>query len=344
MQEDDLYPPNAAPPVSLGDTWPPPRLEWTAQDAAFVAAIRESPDDDTPRLIYADWLTDLGDPRGLFIHLDIACLAERDHLRLRMLLRDRRRLLQRYEPWWSPAEKVVAIGGFTRGFLESVTMLPWQVVQYGEEVFAREPIYELRLDATELHPGHGLMECATLRHVTRLRITVDDEDFWLGTVLNARHLTALQALTIASGHEPEGVLPGHVAAVARCAALPGLHTLRLAGIGYPSLAGLLAAPGFRVERLEVPGWCEPAPSNPLDDEGPAVLHHESIGQAGLELLAQHPASRSLRYLDASYNPVSLVLPALLASPYLANLETIRVSDRAELDVRALRGVSSGTPS
>ena len=31
---------------------------------AFLADIRDHPDDDTPRLIYADWLEERGDPRG----------------------------------------------------------------------------------------------------------------------------------------------------------------------------------------------------------------------------------------------------------------------------------------
>ena len=38
----------------------------------FVAAICAEPDDDLPRLIYADWLDDRGDPRGEFIRLQLA--------------------------------------------------------------------------------------------------------------------------------------------------------------------------------------------------------------------------------------------------------------------------------
>ena len=36
---------------------------------AFFQAILETPDDDLPRLAYADWLEERGDPRGEFIHL-----------------------------------------------------------------------------------------------------------------------------------------------------------------------------------------------------------------------------------------------------------------------------------
>ena len=38
-------------------------------EASFVEEIRRSPDDITPRLIYADFLEDNGDPRGEFIRI-----------------------------------------------------------------------------------------------------------------------------------------------------------------------------------------------------------------------------------------------------------------------------------
>jgi uncharacterized protein (TIGR02996 family) len=339
MQEGDVYPPDAAPPVVLGRTWPPPRLTWTAQDAAFVADIRSSPDDDVPRLIYADWLTDQDDPRGLFIRLDIECLAEANPLHLRTLLRDRRRLLQRYESWWSPADKVVAIGGFTRGFLESVTMTAQQVIDHGEELFAREPIDELRMDLSWADHGIALAEAPALRSIRRLRLTY--ASVWRGILsfLDSPHLTALEALTVQRLWQRRSFADRDLSAVTHSRHFPQLRILRLQPFGPEQLQKLLAARWFAVERLEVPGWCEPAPSNPLDDEGPAVIHHESIGRVGLELLARHPAARSLRYLDASYNPVSLVLPEILASQHLANLATIRISDREELDLTQLRAKS-----
>src|SRR5262245_34763026 len=35
----------------------------------FIMAIRETPDDDNPRLVYADWLEEQGDVRGEFLRL-----------------------------------------------------------------------------------------------------------------------------------------------------------------------------------------------------------------------------------------------------------------------------------
>ena len=38
-------------------------------ESAFVDAIRETPDDRTLRLVYADWLDEAGDSRGELIRL-----------------------------------------------------------------------------------------------------------------------------------------------------------------------------------------------------------------------------------------------------------------------------------
>ena len=39
-------------------------------DDAFLAAILATPDDDSPRLIYADWLEERGDPRGELLRVE----------------------------------------------------------------------------------------------------------------------------------------------------------------------------------------------------------------------------------------------------------------------------------
>src|SRR5262245_37416943 len=40
------------------------------EDEAFIRAIVDSPGDDTPRLVYADWLDDRDDPRGPFLRAE----------------------------------------------------------------------------------------------------------------------------------------------------------------------------------------------------------------------------------------------------------------------------------
>ena len=41
-----------------------------SDDAAFLAAIQAAPNDNTPRLVYADWLDEQGRPGGDFLRID----------------------------------------------------------------------------------------------------------------------------------------------------------------------------------------------------------------------------------------------------------------------------------
>lgn len=46
-----------------------------SDEAAFLRAIQSRPDDELPRLVFADWLDERGDPRGDFIRLHLALSA-----------------------------------------------------------------------------------------------------------------------------------------------------------------------------------------------------------------------------------------------------------------------------
>jgi uncharacterized protein (TIGR02996 family) len=43
-----------------------------SEENAFLAAIKARPDDDLPRLVYADWLDERDDPRGLIVRTETA--------------------------------------------------------------------------------------------------------------------------------------------------------------------------------------------------------------------------------------------------------------------------------
>ncbi len=49
-----------------------PRPNARLDGAALFAEILDAPDEDGPRAVYADWLVDRGDPRGEWIHLQLA--------------------------------------------------------------------------------------------------------------------------------------------------------------------------------------------------------------------------------------------------------------------------------
>src|SRR5262245_9446403 len=91
----------------------------------FLRAIVADPGDDTPRLVYADWLDEHGQPdRAEFIRTQvelargIAEAARRESLRRR----ERELLLAHEREWLGPLRAVVGRATFVRGFVERVTV------------------------------------------------------------------------------------------------------------------------------------------------------------------------------------------------------------------------------
>jgi uncharacterized protein (TIGR02996 family) len=160
--------------------------------AALLAAVLAAPDDDAPRLIYADWLTENGQPeRGELIRVqrELARLGdnwidfavgphaadypefedERDWLAVTDRLAGREReLLQRHDNEWKIWCPYTARGGidgreiechhspagqvFRRGFVETVEMDADGWLLVGDAILAAHPATEVRLTTW---PGGG---------------------------------------------------------------------------------------------------------------------------------------------------------------------------------------------
>jgi uncharacterized protein (TIGR02996 family) len=101
------------------------------QDDAFLQAIIENPEDDTPRLVYADWLTDQDNPRGEFIRVQcrVARMDGADPIR-KMLETSEGELLARHqEQWLGSLRPLLSRWTFRRGFLDSVVVSPGILLQ-----------------------------------------------------------------------------------------------------------------------------------------------------------------------------------------------------------------------
>jgi uncharacterized protein (TIGR02996 family) len=114
----------------------------------FLQDIIDHPDDDTPRLIYADWLEERGDPRGDFIRLqcELARMAADDPRQ--PTWQQRERWLQAEHPEFVGRELRELAKGWTfrRGFVEAVTVSAPVYLERIEELLRLAPIKEVLLD------------------------------------------------------------------------------------------------------------------------------------------------------------------------------------------------------
>jgi uncharacterized protein (TIGR02996 family) len=97
----------------------------TADERALIQAIIANPDDDLPRLVYADWLEEHGRPeRAEFIR--VQCELARvgfDPVRRRRLQKQARQLLHRYGERWRgelPSAAPAEWGEYERGLMNSI--------------------------------------------------------------------------------------------------------------------------------------------------------------------------------------------------------------------------------
>ena len=113
----------------------------------LVAAVAAAPDDDAPRLVYADWLIERGDPLGELIALQCALAraeATDEMMEGETRAIERERALRRvYEDrWLGPLRAIVEAGWvMRRGFVEHVTA--WRArdfVDHAAEISGRAPL------------------------------------------------------------------------------------------------------------------------------------------------------------------------------------------------------------
>jgi uncharacterized protein (TIGR02996 family) len=112
-------------------------------DEAFLQAIIESPEDDAPRLIYADFLEDHGQTeRAEFIRLQclLAKLPEDDPRREQLEAREWVLLEGQQEEWVGPLQGFVESKEFWRAFVEAVTLATEDFFTRAESLFGLAPV------------------------------------------------------------------------------------------------------------------------------------------------------------------------------------------------------------
>lgn len=116
--------------------------------AALISAIIDHPNDDTARLVFADWLQENGDPeRAEFIRAQVEAATPPDAKRAASKPQKRAAaLLKKHEKRWRDAVGLPYGGEYSRGFLTGLQFSNSSFAERVAAVLAVEPITEVRLD------------------------------------------------------------------------------------------------------------------------------------------------------------------------------------------------------
>jgi uncharacterized protein (TIGR02996 family) len=181
-------------------------------ETALLRAIAAHPDEDTPRLAYADYLDEKGNgPRATFIRgqIELARQKEDSLHRREVAFRCRRLLDAHEEQWLEPRNAFRLDWNWARGFVETFTTSPPELDRQDAALFRTHPfrrlwVWELdgRADGLERVPADNrltaldligndlsvnqLKKLARMRHFPHLRE--------LGLMFNALRDTAVKVL------------------------------------------------------------------------------------------------------------------------------------------------------
>jgi uncharacterized protein (TIGR02996 family) len=223
-----------------------------AEYLALLAEAKANPDDDTPRLVLADWLQDRGDPRGELLALGLAMhrLGE-DDPRWAALRRRERQLLGRHVfDWLGPLIDRASQWTFQRGFLH---------IEARAESFLTADLDDLaggdlfawveRLKLRDVHSHHLTRLAGSFVVGTVPSLDLSDNrlgNYGLARLLESPGVAALHELRLARDH----IGTNGAERLAGCPHLAGLVRLDLAGNRLNDAAVLALAESPHLARLE----------------------------------------------------------------------------------------------
>jgi uncharacterized protein (TIGR02996 family) len=248
---------------------------------AFLRAVLAEPDDDAPRLIYADWLEERNDPRGEFIRIqcELARIPADDPRRKPLRAREQELEGRHRRAWLGRLHSLAYLWGFRRGFAEEVALPAHEFLAHADTFFRATPVRLARL----INAGRCVADLADsphLRRLTALHLTdnqVGTAGVWL--LAGSRHVAGLTTLRLGNnGIDDEGA-----EALAGSPHLARLTTLNLShnSIGTTGARALADSPYLgALTCLDLTG-------NP-------------VGEAGVQALAESRYLRRLTTLALSH--------------------------------------------
>jgi uncharacterized protein (TIGR02996 family) len=295
---------------------------------ALLQGIAADPADDAPRLIYADWLDEHGQPeRAEFIRVQIELARSCTDARYLALRRREMELLEDHQGAWSGDELPPGMtvekhevrywprSGFRRGFPARVAA-PLPAFLSGGEHLAQLPTEQLHIDdvtrgarsaRSVLSRVARLAACPALASFPRLNLQYGSRmgPAGLAILLGSPYLPWLQELVLG----PDVLGEEGARSLAYCERLVHLRRLdiRACRINTSGLRALLVSPYLgALEDVDLGG-------NNLNDEAAFAL-------------AAHVPGSPWRTLDVGHNEIGrLGLSALCHSRALSQVETLNLS-------------------
>ena len=192
-----------------------------------------APDDDLPRLVFADWFDENGDPTGRSssAYRSPSRTGRRGKKLAALQEREKGLLTEHKATWTEP------LSGFTdnhrhepfafrRGFVESISIDDELLMEHGDELFRTAPIRTLVM--ADLDGFHDLHKCKHLLRITTLDLTgsgLDDRYRGSAKFFGSEYLANLTTL-IARGYDDNGHLDaGGLEAVVRSKHLAKVRVL-----------------------------------------------------------------------------------------------------------------------
>jgi uncharacterized protein (TIGR02996 family) len=271
----------------------------------LLRAIAAEPDDDTHRLVLADWLDEHGEPeRAEFIRLQCRLAEIPDWLAWMLPEEPLRRALQLQVAHRKRWVKGLTWAGFARGMAEEIRLTGSRDNWLGLLTLARkkQPIRRVRADLRpedwDAFAGEvlGSLRLGELELNLQGPLGADQ----VTALVNAPHFAALRGLALT--YWPMDVAAARVLAEATA---PELRDLSLkCGLGDEGISVFARARGFpRLRQL--------------------CLAYNGIGGEGAIALATQPTCEGVTHLDLSHNHLGDTgLAALLSSPWLGRVRSL----------------------
>lgn len=226
----------------------------TGDELALLKAIASAPDDDLPRLVYADWLEEHGrTERAHFIRLQVMDAgpmtgSERAAVRERI-----KELQEAHQPAWFRelprwvrrwyADHRYQRTEYRRGFVEEVCVTASPFLRFGPQLLDRTPV--VRLDVYHLRGLRtALADCPWLGRVPHLNLAHERlEEEGAAALAENKHLSGVRVLDLWGCDLGDA----GVRALADAESLTGLTTLDLGrnGLTLAAVKALRGAPFFR---------------------------------------------------------------------------------------------------